>query len=219
MKKFAAAFCALSMITAISCNDAGQNTTAKNDSTAHKTDTATKIAEAPAPPMDSAAMMKAWMEYMTPGEMHKMLAAQDGTWSTEVTSWMAPGAPPQTSKGSCVNHMILGGRFQESRFSGSFDKMPFEGIGTMAYDNSKKKFVSSWVDNMGTGIMNMEGTYDPSTKTISMTGKMLDPTTSQECSMRQTIKIVDDKHHIMEMFAAQHGQQEYKNMEIKFTKK
>jgi hypothetical protein len=30
----------------------------------------------------------------------------------------------------------------------------------------KKMFSSSWVDNMGTGIMNMEGTWDEATKSI-----------------------------------------------------
>ena len=35
----------------------------------------------------------------------------------------------------------------------------------------KKKFVGSWVDNMGTGIMFSEGTYDPATKTFTYTSE------------------------------------------------
>ncbi|WP_374463569.1 hypothetical protein [Chryseobacterium sp.] len=34
-------------------------------------------------PVDSATAMKAWMEYSTPGEMHKMLAKSDGIWTGE----------------------------------------------------------------------------------------------------------------------------------------
>jgi hypothetical protein len=41
------------------------------------------------------AAMDAWMKYMTPGEPHKKLDAMIGTWDAKVTSWMAPGAPPQ----------------------------------------------------------------------------------------------------------------------------
>lgn len=38
--------------------------------------------------------MKAWMTYMTPGDMHKMLAESEGEWNEDITMWMAPGAPP-----------------------------------------------------------------------------------------------------------------------------
>src|SRR6187402_891777 len=41
----------------------------------------TIAAETPAPvKMDSAAMMKAWAEYSTPGANHKMLADENGKW-------------------------------------------------------------------------------------------------------------------------------------------
>ena len=43
-------------------------------------------------------------------------------------------------------------------------------VGLMAvegYDNVKKKFLASWIDNMGTGIMNLEGTYDAATKSLT----------------------------------------------------
>ena len=41
--------------------------------------------------------MKKWTEYMTPGEMHKMLSAMDGKWTEEVTLWMDPSQPPMKS--------------------------------------------------------------------------------------------------------------------------
>src|SRR5689334_19178030 len=50
-----------------------------------------KTAEA-APP-DSAAMAKAWADYMTPGDMHRWLAAADGKWTAEVRSCQYPGGP------------------------------------------------------------------------------------------------------------------------------
>lgn len=220
MKRIAAAFCALSMVAVISCNDSATNTTPKGDTTATTTTDTSAMAkvESNAPPMDSAAMMKAWMEYMTPGEMHKVLASQSGTWKHETTSWMAPGAPPVTSGGKSVSKMVLGGRYQETRYSGKFENMPFEGISTLAYDNAKKKFINTWIDNMGTGIMTMEGTYDPGTKTFRFEGKFTDPTSGKDCSARQTVTMTDDKHQTMEMWTTPSGQKEYKTMEIKYTK-
>lgn len=167
---------------------------------------------------DSAAMMKAWMEFMTPGEHHKMLAKGTGTWNEDITMWMAPGAPPTKSTAVAVNKMILNGLYQQSTHTGNFDGMPFEGISTIGYDNGKKKFVSSWVDNMGSGIMNMEGTWDAASKTITMKGWQTDPMTGKGMEVKETMRIVDDNTHIMEMYEVKDGK-ERKTMEIKLTRK
>ena len=108
-------------------------------------------------PVDQDAMIKAWQNYMTPGDVHKMLAKSDGEWTGEVTMWMAPGAPPQKSAATIVNKMILGGRYQESTWKGNMMSMPFEGTATTGYDNAKKVLMTSWIDNMGTGIEYLEG--------------------------------------------------------------
>ena len=219
MKRLTVTFCSLLALAFAGCNDAATDSAAKGDSSAIKTDSPAAATETPPAPLDSAAMRKIWMDYATPGEPHKLLASQDGKWDAVVTMWMAPDAPPQTSKGTSVNKMVLGGRYQESRFAGTFDNMPFEGMGTMAYDNAKKVFVSTWMDNMGTGIMVVEGPWDPASKTITLTGKMLDPMTNKECQIREIVTFTDDKHQKMEMYNTQHGMKEYKSLEIVFTRK
>ncbi|WP_214226892.1 DUF1579 domain-containing protein [Pedobacter sp. B4-66] len=163
------------------------------------------------------AMMKAWEAYMTPGDVHKMMANDNGSWKAEVTMWMSPDAPPTKSEGSCMQSMILGGRYQQSSFKGTMMGKPFEGLGLMGYDNAKKVFVSSWVDNMGTGMMQMEGTWDDATKSITLKGKTVDPMTGKDMDVREVHKIVDNKTHVMEMYMTTDGK-EMKTMEIKFTK-
>lgn len=163
--------------------------------------------------------MQAWQAFMTPGDIHKMIAKGNGTWKTETQMWMEPGSAPTKSSGSCVNSMVLGGRYQQSKFSGNFMNMPFEGIGTLAYDNAKKTFVSTWIDNMGTGIMSLEGQWDDATKTINFNGKCTDPMTGKDCQVREAFTIVDDNHHHMEMWMTDPASgQEYKTMEISFTR-
>ena len=164
------------------------------------------------------AATKAWMAYMTPGEMHQMLAKDDGEWNGEITMWMAPGAPPSKSTTTAVNKMIMGGRYQESKHSGSFMGQPFEGYSLLGYDNAKKIFQSTWIDNMGTGFMHLEGQWDPQTKTINFKGTSVDPSTGKEMQVRETFKWIDDNTQLMEMFMQQDGK-EFKSMEIKFTRK
>lgn len=163
------------------------------------------------------AEMKAWQEYMTPGEIHKMLAKGEGTWTGEITMWMAPGQDPIKSKGTAKNEMILGGRYLQGINKGDFMGMPMEGISVTAYDNAKKKFYSSWIDNFGTGIMNMEGTWDPKKKAIHFTGICTDPMTGKDMKVRETFTFIDDNTHFMEMWM-EHNGKEFKSMEIKYTR-
>jgi hypothetical protein len=173
-------------------------------------------ASSDAPQMNSADM-KAWMTYMTPGPMHDMLAKFNGEWKEEVTFWMKPDAPPSTSISTCLNQMILGNRYQQSNHKGDMGGMPFEGLGYVGYDNAKNLFMSTWIDNMGTGIMFMEGRWDEQASTIHFTGNMVDPMSGQEVKVREEFKLVDDNHQTLEMYMTQKGK-EYKSMEIKFTR-
>lgn len=162
--------------------------------------------------------MQKWMDYMTPSDVHKMMAAADGEWNMEIQMWMDPNAPAQTMKASCVNKMILGGRYQQSINTGSYNGMPFEGHSLTGWDNARKIFVSTWVDNMGTGVMYMEGPWNEATKTIEQKGKMTDPMTGKITDVRQTLKMVDNNTQLMQQFGMKDGK-EYLSMEIKFIRK
>jgi hypothetical protein len=162
---------------------------------------------------------KAWMEYMKPGAMHSMLNQSNGIWTEEISMWMAPGAPEMKSSATAVNKMILGNRYQESMHRGTFNGMPFEGMSIMGYDNAKKVFQSSWIDNMGTGIMNMEGTYNEAKKTVEFHGTSVDPVTGNDVATREVFKIVDDNTQTMEMFMTPKGGNEYKSMHIDLKRK
>ena len=166
---------------------------------------------------DSEAMMKVWTKYMTPGDFHKMLAKSEGKWNEEATFWMTPGAPPTTSNMSCENKMILGGRYQQSNHAGTVNEMPFEGTGTLAYDNAKKVFISTWIDNMGTGLMYMEGKYNAARRNIVFRGKAVDPMTGMSNPVREIFTIVDDNTQTIAMYNTVKGK-EFKSMEIKLTR-
>jgi hypothetical protein len=171
----------------------------------------------PAQQPDSAAMMKAWQDYMTPGAMHKLMASWNGTWATDGKFWMDENSPPTESKGSSENSMILNGLYQQSVYKATMMGMPFEGRGLMAYDNNRKVFISTWVDNMGSGVMMLEGTYNSSTKTLTLTGTIDDPIKGK-MKIRETLKIVDDNNQVMEMYGTPSNGKEAKWMEIKFKK-
>src|SRR6185503_20208185 len=121
---------------------------------------------------DEKAMMDAWMKVATPGEAHKWLEAMVGTWDAKISMWMAPGSAPQESTGTSENKWVLGGRFVEQRYEGTFMGQPFSGLGYTGYDNFKKKYIGSWMDNMGTMMMVSQG--EAAGKTLTMTSTMDD---------------------------------------------
>ncbi len=125
---------------------------------------AKKTAPAKGGQMDEKAMMEAMAKYSTPGPEHKALEQFVGTWDATVKMWMTPGAPPQESTGTAENKMALGGRYLEQHYDGKFMDQPFTGVGYTGYDLYKKQYVGTWMDTMGTTIMNSTGTADPSGK-------------------------------------------------------
>lgn len=168
---------------------------------------------------DSTTITNAWNEYMTPGEPHKMLAMETGTWNEEMTMWMEPGAEPMKNTMTAESKMIYGDRFQETVHKGDFMGMPFEGKSTLAYNNASQEYTSTWIDNMSTGIMIITGKYDEATKTINFSGTTVDPVTKKEKPIRETYTIVDENTRKMEMFDVDYSGKEYKSMEIIMTRK
>ncbi len=164
------------------------------------------------------AAMQAWMDYMTPGEMHQMLAAAIGDWDTKSTYWMNPGDDPVVSEGTTTVEMILGGRYQKSTTHSEMMGMPFEGISITAFDNATKEFNNIWIDNMGTGMMLCKGKYDEAMQKVILKGTYVDPMTGNEEPFMETYQVVDKDHHTLEMFTYPGGQ-EFKSMVVEYTRK
>lgn len=175
---------------------------------------------------NEAEMMKQMAELAKLNENHKMLADLNGTWSYTVKFWPAPGAPPQESKGTAVRKSMMEGRYfvmdvtgkmQMPGADGKMKDFTFKGQGIEGYDNAKKKFVGTWCDNMSTGIMMSEGTYDPASKAFTYTGEY-EPVPGMKQKIREVMKVTDKNHMGFEWYE-DHGGQEMKTMEIAYTRK
>jgi hypothetical protein len=163
--------------------------------------------------------MEAMMKAMTPGENHKHIARYAGDWTFTNKMWMDPSQPASESTGTMHGEMILGGRYVQATWKGNFMGMPFEGRGTHGYDNLSKQYVSSWIDNMATGIMYSTGTCDAAGKRCEDKGDMMDPMTGQKSYMRTVTNWTSDKSFTMEMYGPGPSGQEVKMMEFVVTKK
>ena len=168
---------------------------------------------------DSATIAKAWENYATIGEAHNRMAKDNGIWNEDLTSWPHAGAEPMKMKMTAEIKTIYDGRYQEAIHKGEFMGMPFEGKSTLAYDNATNKYISTWIDNMSTGILVLRGNYDEATKTYTMEGENVDPVTKKMKKMREVITMVDENTQKMEMYDTGYDGKEFKNMEIIMTRK
>ena len=170
-------------------------------------------------PVDSLMMDKYWKENMTISDQHKMLAKSAGTWTGDMTMWMADGDAPQKMATTTESKVIYGGLYVQSTHTGNMMGMPFEGMSTMGYDNMKKEFFSTWIDNMGSGFMLSTGTWDDASKklTLTATTKCMN---GQDATIREVFTMIDDNNQTLEMYGpdAKTGN-EFKTMEIKYTRK
>ncbi|HZV71144.1 MAG TPA: DUF1579 domain-containing protein [Saprospiraceae bacterium] len=137
------------------------------------------------------AAMNAWTDFMTPGDMHKWMAKAEGTWTGDVNTYMDP-ANPTKSTVSATYKMLYNGLFQSGEMKGDMMGQAFEGQGILAYDNAKKQFVNTWIDNMGSGVIYMTGEFDTKTNTLHLKGTQTDPMTQKDSHIRQEIKFLND---------------------------
>ena len=180
-----------------------------------------KGTEAAMPAMDAetAKMMEKWAEAGTPGKQHEIIKQMEGKFDAKVTSWMSLGAEPTVSTATSANTMLFDGRYLEQKVEGDFMGMPFHGIGYMGYDNLKKQYYTSWMDNMSTMMMTTTGTADAANKVFTFSGECTDPMTGKPMHTKTLLTIKSPNEHVMEMWGpdAKTGK-DYKQMEIVYTR-
>ncbi len=178
---------------------------------------------ADAPPQMSPAqkaMMDKMMKAATPGAQHAMLTKMAGEWTCTVKMQMDPSQPPQESQSTATITSLMDGRYIQEVDTGQMNGMPFSGMGVYGFDNVSGKYVSTWIDNMGTGIMTSVGTADPSGNVITWIGTMNDPMTGKAAKSRMVSTVVDDSHHTFEMYGMPPGaKKEMKMMTIDYVRK
>ncbi|HQW84296.1 MAG TPA: DUF1579 domain-containing protein [Ferruginibacter sp.] len=218
MRKITLTVCSATLIL-LACNNKTDNSQATTDSLAKTNATERKTDSSVSAIPDSVAIAKAWNDFKTPGEMHKWMEKTNGTWEADITTWMDPSAPPEKSKGTMVQSSILGGRYVVGKYAGTVFGQKTEGQFTMGYDNAKKLFVSTWIDNQGTGMVYLSGNYDDKTKTLNLSGYQTDPMTGKDSNIREEMTIIDNDSYSLTMFGNGPNGKEMKFMEGVYKRK
>jgi len=131
-----------------------------------------------------------------PGPEHEMLKKAVGVWDA-VVEMTGPDGAKTTSKGTETVSMI--GFWQVGQFKSEMMGQPFEGLGLVTYDPTKKKYVGTWIDSMTPGRATVESEYDAAKGT--MTGTMEGPDMSgKTVRMRETTEWKPDGARVFTMY-------------------
>jgi hypothetical protein len=173
------------------------------------------------PPGWTMADMQACIEAGTPGPMHQWLAKGAGTWQGKTTMWMYPGSEPMVSECKSVVTPFMDGRYVKCEMSGDMPGMgPFNGFGLYGYDNVAGKFVSTWVDNHSSGIMNGTGELSSDGKQLTWKFEYMCPVTKKPAVMREVETITGENTKTLEMWTVEpKSGKEYQMCKIEFTRK
>lgn len=164
--------------------------------------------------------LMACMAAGTPGKMHERLAKEAGEWKGKNTMWMMPGSDPVTTDCKCTVTAMMDGRFVQTNMLGEMPGMgPYKGFGVAGYDNLTQKFVSLWLDNHSTSMMNGTGEISADGKVITWKFNFTCPLTKKPAVMREIDTITGPNTKTLEMWGPEpKSGKEYKMMVIELTK-
>jgi hypothetical protein len=157
-----------------------------------------------------------------PGPEHKALEPLVGTFTAKAKFYWDPTKPPQESTGKMTRQWIMDGLYLQEKYEGKVPlgktDVDFKGMGITTYDPQKKQYIGTWIDSLSSTIMISHGTYDAGTKTFTSTSEEIDPMSGKKVKARDVLKLVDNDHHVFEMFRTMEGQKEFKVMEIQLQR-
>ncbi len=160
------------------------------------------------------------LDYSRPGAYHQILIDLVSTWTFQGKFYSGNSNPDSnkvigTFSGTLVRKPFADGRFfivewtggniQMPVQDGKMKEVPAQRIEIEGYDNVKKKFVLTYINNhIGSGIVLGEGVYDSTSKTIAyewndeqMRGKKF--------KVHERFIILDNDHYVMEYYREQDG--------------
>jgi hypothetical protein len=177
-------------------------------------------AETAETPPSEAAAAKAWAEIAAPNENHKRLGAFVGKWKIHVSFRPTPDAAAQESDGTAELLWVLGGRYLEQRQKARMMGGPMSGVGYLGYDNIKRRYVSVWLDNLGTSILQTRGTSDPTGKVIKTQGTVDDAVTRKPLRYEDAMTLVDRDAFTYEAWTSRPDSDTlYRVMKIVYTRR
>jgi len=176
-------------------------------------------ASAQDPPASDKVMATA-QQYTQPGPHHEFLERFLGTWETETRFTMAGMEKMPPAPGTIECSWLIDGRWIQMQGSGTMFGMRLSTFEVMGYDNFKKSYVLSRVQNLDTAMHNAEGDVDPSGNVLLLYGTLDEYLTGEHDKMVKTIyRFVSNDEILLEVHDLPIGEKNTKVIEMTMKRK
>lgn len=145
-------------------------------------------------------------EFPKPGKNHEMLKRFQGTWEVLGKYWIEADKAieyklVETGTLSCNGLWLI------YTDKGVMQGKPYDGHGTLGYDERKKKFVGTWVDSANTQIDVGEGVFDEQGKVFTYVSTISDDD-GKPVRIKRVTEIKSDDLQIMTVYTGPEGKEE-----------
>ena len=154
---------------------------------------------------------------MQPGPMHEKLAPLVGKWTMSGKWRMSAEAPWQEFEADVEREWILGDRFVQEKVTSEMMGQPFEGLGIIGYDNTRKEFTNVWVENMSTGTWTSAGRLEGDA--ITFVGENSDAMTGEKNRWGKSIVTLGKDEQSFKGFSKDASGKEFLSMEMTAKRK
>ena len=175
--------------------------------------------EKPKQAPSDAAIGAALENAMTPGAGQQKLGFMVGTFDAKIRSWATPSDPPAEDTAVMIGNWVLGGRYIQMMLAGTVAGEPYNGIGYAGFDNTTKKYVSTFMDSGSTGMEWYTGGFDASGKRATLKGSMANPVTGKPSPLEMRLTLDTAGNHVTELWGLGLGDKMFKMMELTYTKR
>ncbi|MBN1820806.1 MAG: DUF1579 family protein [Prolixibacteraceae bacterium] len=170
----------------------------------------------PAQSNDYNELIKKWRRIQQPGEFHQLFKQMEGEWKVKLI--FHGGGQKWESECIAKNEILHGGRFLMEQIegeiyapdeSGKMRPEPYSATRIIGYDNYKKAFCGTFVENQNSYILNYTGRYPLRGKTnrIDFYGLQDEPMLEiNDTMMKYTLTIEKENFYKWEVYALALGE-------------
>eukprot|EP00051_Salpingoeca_urceolata_P003821 m.60891 g.60891 ORF g.60891 m.60891 type:complete len:192 (+) comp13150_c4_seq1:221-796(+) len=148
-----------------------------------------------------------WEKVALPAEHHFKLEPMVGIWDAHLDMYNEEGKVTMTMEGTMVQKWMFDGRYLRGTWTQKDGQHPFEGELTLTFNNIRKRYESTWVDTMGTGLhLNASEGVPPAAEpfAIEYVGEKHEPDGKVKAT-KSVYTFVTKDHHTDKFYRVENG--------------
>jgi hypothetical protein len=159
-----------------------------------------------------------YMAVSRPGAEHRWLDPLVGSWTVDLR-WQVAGQAETRVTGTSENRWILDGRFLLCESTAGEGPSRIDAMTIFGFDNRQNKYFALGLHNLATYIMQLSGSYDPSTHSFLLSGRERNEVTGGVVVYRELLSIEGPDRYVLRVYSDVPGRSPVKVLEAVYARR